>query len=292
MLIIAGIVPLTDLPLVTGKINQNNDQLVLDGHLLPGGQGTAAMISAALEITEYMGLEAPYTVLAGDTGSGKGSRLIYQYLIDHLHELQPEVLALHYWMPDLALMQELCNVIKQCKQHPIMIADAASMYTAKACGLATEFDLFTPDSSEIAFLADPDALHPAYINKHLFQSDTDRHPELIEMAYKNQSASSVLLVKGKQDLIADKNGIITSIDGPDVPAMECIGGTGDSITGMCAALAYSKMPIERAAITSAIVNRIAGQMARVNPASGIKELVKQIPAALTQTLHEKQKEVL
>ncbi len=291
MLLIAGIIPLTDLPLVTGKVSRENDQLMVAGHLIPCGQGSAAMVSAALEVTEYLGLEAPYAVLAGDIGPGKGSRQVYQYLIDNLHLLQPQVLALHYWMPDLELMQALYKVVKQAQQPPILIADAASMYAAKACGLASGFDIFTPDSSEIAFLADPDAIHPAYIDLHLFQSD-DRHPELIEMAYKNQGASRILLVKGKQDLIANAEGIIASIDGPDVPAMECIGGTGDTITGMCAALCFSGMSIEQSAMTSATANRLAGKMANVNPASRITELIKMIPGALAQIVDKEQKEVL
>lgn len=280
MLIIAGIIPMNDLPLVKGRVHRERDSLMIDGYKIPCSQGTAAMVSAALAITEYKGIDAPYLILAGDTGSGEGSREIYHYLIEHLHELQPDVLVLHYWMPDLGLMQELYKAAGKCVKRPVMIADAASMYAAKACGLAAGFDIFTPDSSEIAFLADPDALHPAYINKYLFESNDDKHPELIAMAYENKGASKVLLVKGKQDLIADENGIIAAVDGPDVPAMECIGGTGDSITGMCAALVYSGMSSAQAAVTSAKVNRLAGKMAGVTPASRIGELIQKIPAAL------------
>jgi NAD(P)H-hydrate repair Nnr-like enzyme with NAD(P)H-hydrate dehydratase domain len=283
MLLIVGIMPLKDLPLVKGRVCRENDSLVVDNYKIPCSQGTAAMVSAALEVTEYLGLDAPYLILAGDTGTGKGSRQTYHYLNNHLVSLKPQVLVLHYWMPVLKLMQDLYNVVDQCDKRPVIIADAASMYAAKACGLAPGFDIFTPDSSELAFLADAEALHPAYIKKHLFQSDTDRHPELIETAYENQGASKILLVKGKQDLIANNNGIIATVDEPDIPAMECIGGTGDSITGMCAALVYGGMPLEKAAVTSASVNRMAGKMAGVNPASRINELIKQIPAVLEQT---------
>ena len=281
MLLIAGIIPLTDLPLVTGRVSSEKNQLKVAGHYLPGGQGTAAMVSAALEVTQYLGVEEPHVVLAGDTGSGEGSRLVYQYLIDNLVSLEPQVVALHYWMPDLILMRELCNVVKRVSIRPVMIADAASMYTAKACGLASEFDLYTPDSSEIAFLADPEAIHPAYINKHLFQPD-DNHMELIETAYKNSGASRILLVKGKRDLIANEQGIIATVDEPDVPAMECIGGTGDTITGMCAALSFSGMSIEQSAMISAAANRLTGQIANVNPASTVRELIQAIPTALNK----------
>jgi len=286
MLIIAGIVPMVHLPLITGQVSRDNQSILVSGHSqpIPCGQGTAAMISAALAVTDYLGLDAPQVVLAGDTGTGDGSQKVYWYLIENIKNLQPQVLALHYWMPDLELMRSLYKTVESLDKRPVLIADAASMYAAKATGLAPGFDLFTPDTSEIAFLADQEAIHPAYIDKHLFELDSDRNPDLIEMAYQYKGAARILLVKGREDIIADRNGIIGSIDGPDVPAMECIGGTGDSITGMCAALAYSGMAIEQAAITSAKVNRIAGQLAAVNPASGISAVIEQIPAALAKEM--------
>lgn len=282
MLIIAGIIPLNQLPLLTGKVGRKQDSIVVDGHVIPCGQGTAAMISAALAVTDYLGLDAPQVVLAGDTGSGEGSRKVYQYLIEEIEKLQPGVVTLHYWMPDLELMHALYQKLDKCNPRPILIADAASMYTAKATGLAPGFDIFTPDCSEIAFLADPEAFHPAYIDKHLFELDGDKTTELIDLAYQHRGAAQILLVKGKQDIIARENAIIAIVDGPDVPAMECIGGTGDTITGMCAALAFAGRTLEQAAITSARANRMAGMLAGVNPASGITAVIDQIPAALAK----------
>lgn len=288
MLIIAGIIPIPDIPLLTGFADQEQDSIVVSGYTIPCGQGTAAMISAALAVTDHLDIDPPQVVLAGDTGSGDGSQKVYQYLIDNVERLQPKVLALHYWMPNLELMHSLYEKIEKCKLRPILIADAASMYTAKATGLAPGFDLFTPDCSEMAFLADPEAFHPAYIDKHLFELDEDRIPELIELAYKYKGAARILLVKGKQDIITDGSSILSRIDSPDVPAMECIGGTGDTITGMCAALADSGMAVEKAAVISARVNRIAGSLAAVNPASSINKVITQIPAALAQVQDVKQ----
>ncbi len=284
MLIIAGIVPVAEIPLITGPVQMQGGSIVVDGHHIPWSQGTAAMISAALATTEYLGLDAPRAVLAGDTGAGHGSRTLYRYLIDNIAALHPKVLALHYWMPDLELMRQLYEKIDALQPRPILIADAASMYAAKAAGLASGFDVFTPDCSELAFLADPDALHPAYIARHLFEMDSDRNSELIETAYSLKGAARILLVKGPRDLIADEKRILEVIDGPDVPAMECIGGTGDSITGMCAALLLGGMTAARAAAISAGANRIAGQLAAVTPASSISSVVKQIPEALAQML--------
>lgn len=283
MLLVAGIMPLKDLPLVKGRVRREDDLLVIEGYRIPCTQGTAAMVRAALEVADYLKTDPPHFVFAGDTGRGKGSRQLYQFLIDNLTALQPQVLVLHYWMPVLKLMRDLYEAVNRCSKKPVLIADAGSMYAAKACGLAPEFDILTPDAAELAFLADPEALHPAYISKHLFETESDRHPELITTAYNNKGASKILLVKGKRDIIADSNRIIATIEEPDIPAMECIGGTGDTITGMCAALIYSGMSLEKAAVTSAKVNRMAGLIAGVNPASRIYEVIKQIPAALAKT---------
>lgn len=286
MLIIAGIVPIDQLPLLTGQVGRKQGSIIVNGRLIPCGQGTAAMVSAALAVTDYLGLAPPQVVLAGDTGLGEGSRKVYQYLINEVDKLQPRVVALHYWMPDLELMRMLYEKLDKCHPRPILIADAASMYAAKATGLAPGFDIFTPDCSEVAFLADPEAFHPAYIDKHLFEMDGSRTGELIDLAYKYRGAAKILLVKGRQDIIAKENAVIAAVDAPDVPAMECIGGTGDSITGMCAALVYGGKTLEQAAIASARANRIAGKLAGVNPASGISAVIDRIPAALAQILNE------
>lgn len=135
MLIIAGIVPVAEIPLITGSVQMKDDSIVVDGHRIPWSQGTAAMIAAALATTDYLGLEAPRAILAGDTGAGRGSHTLYKYLIDNVAAIHPKVLALHYWMPDLELMHQLYEKVDRLQPRPILIADAASMYAAKAAGL-------------------------------------------------------------------------------------------------------------------------------------------------------------
>ncbi len=289
MLLIAGIIPRADTPLIYGTAARQGSLLSIDGYDIPSGQGTAAMISAALAMTEYLQIDPPRVVIAGDIGRGNGSRLIYQYLIEHLAEISPRVLALHYWMPDLELMQELYEQVQLLNPRPMLIADAASMYAAKAVGLASGFDVFTPDLSEIAFLADAEAIHPAYIDKHLFEScDVNSIPELIAAAYRNQGAARFLLVKGESDFIADKNGILASIDGPDIPELECIGGTGDTITGMCAALIFSGMDIENALKLSAQTNREAGAINHTTPATRIEEIIARLPEVFRSKLNPRE----
>lgn len=286
MLLIAGIIPQADMPLLYGVAAREGSMLRIDGYHIPSGQGTAAMISAALAVTEYLPIEPPRVVIAGDIGKGDGSRLIYEYLIEHLKEIRPQVLALHYWMPDLELMQQLYQQVQQLDRRPILIADAASMYAAKAVGLAPGFDVFTPDLSEIAFLADAQAIHPAYIDKHLFQScDHTSIPELIAAAYQNNGAARFLLVKGQSDYIADANGVRSSIPGPDIPELECIGGTGDTITGMCAALISKGLDIEQALSLSAQANRLAGAIGLTTPATRIEEIIARLPEVFQTRLN-------
>jgi len=284
MLIIAGTVPVPELELITGPVSIAGDALTIDGQKISCTQGTAAMIGAALATTDYLKLEPPVALLAGDVGQGKGSRLIYEYLIDNISGLNPEVLALHYWLPDMSLTRRLCRAVDALSNRPIMIADAASMYSAKGAGLGASFDIFTPDASEIAFLADPEATHPAYINRHLFDTDETQAPQLALEAYKNRGAAKLLLVKGSIDYIIQEGELLATVDEPDVPALEAIGGTGDTITGLVAALVYTGLQPHEAAVIAARANRVAGKLANATPATKVSEVIAQFPEVFRKNL--------
>jgi len=284
MMLIAGTVPIRDMPLIMGSVTLEGDFLLVDGNRIPCTQGTGAMVSAALATTSYLGLDAPHALLAGDIGEGKGSRELYQYLIDHIAELSPTVLALHYWLPDMVQTRQLCAAIEKCERRPIMIADAASMYSAKAAGLAESFDIFTPDATEIAFLADPEATHPAYIARHLFETDISRTPELAQVAYENHGAASLLLVKGATDYVIKDGEVLATVTEPDVPTLEPIGGTGDTITGLVSALIYAELEPHEAAIIAARANRMAGKYARVTPATKVRQVIAQFPSVFKDYL--------
>ncbi|HEY49820.1 MAG TPA: sugar kinase [Dehalococcoidia bacterium] len=277
-MLIAGTVLVKDMPLTIGEVKADRELLMVNGYRIPCAQGTGAMVSAALATTEHLGLEPPHVLLAGDTGRGSGSRDIYEYLIENVVGLSPTVLALHYCLPDMALTGKLCEAVARCARRPVMIADAASMYAAKAAGLAREFDIFTPDSSEIAFLADPDATHPAYIARHLFDTAVADIPKLVSAAYKCKGATRLLLVKGATDYIVHDGKIIETISEPDVPALEAIGGTGDTITGMVSAFASAELEPHEAAILAARANRMAGKYAEPTPATRVGVVVRQLPA--------------
>ena len=233
-MLIAGTVPCKDVPLVTGVVEREGEFLLAGSSRIPASQGTGAMISAALAVTDYLKLEPPQVVLSGDIGGGQGSRDVFEYLIQNVARLAPDVLALHYCLPDMPLMRRLCRVVKECPKRPIMIADAGAMYAAKAAGLSGEFDVFTPDATELAFLADLEATHPAYIIRHLFTAKAKKAPALAVRAYRYRNAARLLLVKGTTDYIIRDGDIMAEISMPDVPALEAIGGTGDTVTGLVA----------------------------------------------------------
>ena len=284
MMLIAGTIPDNAVPLSIGPAATDGEFLIVSGQRLPRIQGTGAMISAALAVTEHLKLEPPQTLVVGDIGDGKGSLKMYRYLIDNIGELLPEVLVLHYCMPYMDLMKELCRALNKCSRKPVMIADAGAMYAAKGAGLSAEFDIMTPDFSEIAFLADPLATHPAYIGHHLFNCDFADIPQLIRAAHENKSAAGLLLVKGKTDYIAANGEVLAVVNEPDVPVLEAIGGTGDTITGLLSALVYAGLEPREAAITAARANRMAGKIAAPTPATRVSRIIDAFPAVFKEYL--------
>jgi ADP-dependent NAD(P)H-hydrate dehydratase / NAD(P)H-hydrate epimerase len=280
MLLICGTVPYTDLPIITGEAVFTGETLVVDRQEISCTQGTAALISAACVTATYLKQTPPQVVLVGDNGSGVGSRLLYDYLIKNLQTTSPQVLVLHYILPVMGLMRRVCDAATKCPQKPTMLADASSMYAAKAAGLAHQFDVFTPDLCEMAFLADTDAIHPAYISRHLFSAEIAYAPELIKSAYQHKNAAKLLLIKGAVDYVVEEGKVICTIAEPDIPALEAIGGTGDTISGMIGAFIAAGYTHKDAAIVAARANRRAGQVVRATPATKIRQIVSALLAAL------------
>ena len=166
---------------------------------------------------------------------------------------------------------------------PVLIADAGFMYAAKMSGQSCQYDLFTPDMGELAFLADEEAPHPFYTRGFILHEE-NRAPELIARAYAHKNAARCLLVKGKQDYVADRQGIRATIDIPMEESMEAIGGTGDTLTGIVTALIGTGMAVVKAATIAARVNRLAGHYANPTPAIQVIKMVQHIPRALSEIL--------
>jgi NAD(P)H-hydrate repair Nnr-like enzyme with NAD(P)H-hydrate dehydratase domain len=280
MLLICGTIPLADMPVTAGEANFSGGKLYINSREISCTQGTAALISAACATAFYLQSPRPNVIVAGDNGNGKGSRLLYDYIIKNLPALSPQVLVMHYILPIMGLMKKVCAAAEKCSPKPVMIADASSMYAAKAAGLAPRFDIFTPDFCEMAFLADPEAIHPAYMSRHLFSAEILQAPELIKSAYKHKNAARTLLVKGAIDYVVENGKIERTITEPDIPALEAIGGTGDTISGMVGAFIAGGYAHTAAVIAAAKANRQAGQYIQATPATKINRLV----AALSEVL--------
>ncbi|MDO9566526.1 MAG: NAD(P)H-hydrate dehydratase [Candidatus Desulfaltia sp.] len=283
MLAIAGTVPDQKFPLITGEVSMEDDKICIQGKRIHVNRGTPALMAAAVKAGQVMGKSELFGYLVGDIGLGDGSRKLYEYLTKDLGQSGFSGITFHYLQPDVDWHNRVLFAIEEMVKQPVLIADAGFMYAAKMSGQAAAYDLFTPDAGELAFLADEIAPHPFYTRGFILQ-DEKRVPDLIKRAYAHKNASRFLLVKGEKDYLADKDGIKATIDSPACEAMEAIGGTGDTITGIVAALIESGMEISKAAIVAAKANRLAGYYACPTPATQVIEIIKHIPRALEEIL--------
>jgi NAD(P)H-hydrate repair Nnr-like enzyme with NAD(P)H-hydrate dehydratase domain len=218
-------------------------------------------------------------LLAGDIGRGDGSTRVYRHLAEQLGRLPEDLIIFHYLLPEVDWHNRVLIKIEELPSRPVMVADAGYMYVAKMSGFASSYDLFTPDAGEMAFLADEKAPHPFYTRGFLLQEE-DRVPELTARAYQSENASRYLLVKGARDVVASMDGIIAEISEPCVEAMEPIGGTGDTLTGIVAALLQSGMSVPVAAELGARINRLLGLLTNPTPAFSVADLLPALPKAI------------
>jgi NAD(P)H-hydrate repair Nnr-like enzyme with NAD(P)H-hydrate dehydratase domain len=281
--LIVGTVPRDDFPLYEGPCRLDNGRLRLEDHFIAVNRGTPALLAAACIASRILNIAPPRALLAGDTGRGKGSARVYEFLSRQLPVISPELLVFHYLQPDVDWHNRVYLSIEALEKKPLLVADAGFMYVAKMSGFASCYDLFTPDAGELAFLADESAPHPFYTRGFILQEE-DRVPELIQRAYEHENASRHLLVKGSCDVVASQQGILERICEPSVEAMEPIGGTGDSLTGIVGALIAGKYPIPQACSLAARVNRMMGFFANPTPASSITELLGSLPEAMNTVL--------
>jgi len=286
MLAVVGTVPDQDFPLIVGEVVLQDDFISIQGKRAPVNRGTPALLAAAVKVGEVMGQPPPVGYLVGDIGLGDGSRRLYAHLSENSVEGDINAVAFHYLQPDVDWHSRVLFALEEMAHRPVLIADAGFMYAAKMSGQASEYDLFTPDVGELAFLADEEAPHPFYTRGFILHEDM-RAPALIERAYRYENAAACLLVKGQPDYVADRQGIHATIDLPVEEAMEAIGGTGDTLTGIVVALIGAGIEVGEAAILAARVNRLAGHYAKPTPATQVIDIVKQIPAALARVLGEK-----
>ncbi len=280
MLTLVGTYPDDDAGIISGNAEIVDGILVIGGKHIDISAGTPAMVAAAVSTCSVLDIDLPYCVLAGDTGQGNGSISLYKYLKDDIFSLHPDVITLHYITPLIEGMVDFGFALEDSGQNPKLIADAGAMYGAKISGLGHIFDLFTPDKGELAFLADVEAVHPMFVNENLYDFAGDRMPELIPNASQNGLCPDTMLVKGSTDYITRSGNIIQKVDSPNIPAMEAVGGTGDTLTGIVSALVFQEETLEKACCMAAKINRLAGLYSNIKPDSSILSLIEMIPEAL------------
>ena len=286
MLSVVGTVPDKDFPLMTGEASLRGSNVCINGRQIPVNRGTPALLAAAIKAGELLGQPLPFAYLVGDTGLGNGSRRLYEYLTGHLQKSGSHTITFHYLQPDVNWHNSVLRTIEEGTHRPAMIADAGYMYAAKMSGNANAYELFTPDIGELAFLADEEAPHPFYTRGFILQEE-NRVPELIARSYTHKNAACNLLVKGEKDYVANRNGVRETIDWPAEEAMEAIGGTGDTLTGIVSVLIDTDMEVGKASSIAAMVNRMAGYYAKPTAATQVMEIISHIPRALDYILREK-----
>ena len=286
MLAIAGTIPEEEFPLVEGEVFLETDNLRAGGRRVPVDRGTPALLAAAIKAGEILDLPPPYGYLVGDIGLGDGSRNLYEHLVRNLPCSALSAIVFHYLQPDVDWHNKVFFAIEEMNPRPTLIADAGFMYAAKMSGQAGAYDLFTPDAGELAFLADEEAPHPFYTRGFILH-DENSIPDLIMRAYDHNNAAQYLLVKGGQDYVASREGVHDLIDSPVDEALEAMGGTGDTLTGIVSALIASGMEILEAAVLGARINRLAGHYACPTPASQVMEMITHIPRAMEEILEER-----
>lgn len=286
--LVIGTVPDESLGLLQGPCSLDRAGLAIGDTPLAVRRGTPALIAACCAACAALGVEPPLALVAGDAGRGEGSRQAYARLCAILpgqtpRGQTPRGLTFHYLFPDLAGHDQVLLAAQALPARPLLVADAGFMYAAKMSGQAQDYDLFTPDAGELAFLADELAPHPFYTRGFLLGPDRNA-PDLIRRAWETGGAARHLLVKGEIDRIAHQGRVLSEITGPQTPAMEAIGGTGDTLTGMVTALLMAGRDVPAACAAAALANRLLGQLARPTPATSVAELVAHIPQALKLAL--------
>ncbi len=285
MLLIVGTVPDETFPLTLGPAVLDGADMIVNGIRVPVNRGTPALVGAVLAACQVLGPLPVETALVGDIGTGKGSRQLYELLSRELPGMATTTLAFHYLQPDVDWHNKVLFAVEEMEKRPVLIADAGFMYAAKMSGQAQSYDLFTPDVGELSFLADETAPHPFYTRGFILHQDNNV-PDLIARAYEHRNGARHLLVKGSVDYVVADGDITGQVSKPAAEAMEAMGGTGDTLTGIVCALIESGKSIPDACRIAALVNRMAGMYANPTPACQVMDIILQIPKALARVLED------
>jgi len=244
---------------------------------IPVGLGTGALCHAAHQTLKVFGRERDLRLL---TAGAHNSDELYEFVIDE--KPQGKLACVHYIMPKLIPFERMFGVLRE--NFSFLTFDAGGMYACKACKLAKQADMFTPDAGEMAFLADKDSTHPAYVQHILLEIDEEEVKKLVELAYRNGNLPRYTVVKGEVDLFVRDGKVVKEVSRPCIPELEPIGGTGDTLIGILAALIYLGFAPEVAFELASGALRQIGEELRVKPDTLVGEIIARIPAALSGAL--------
>ena len=125
------------------------------------------------------------------------------------------------------------------------------------------------------------APHPFYTRGFLLAEEKDL-PALMRRAQAHGNCPPNLIVKGRTDHIVCNGMLAATVDTPSVEAMECIGGTGDLVTGLVTAFLCGGLPICRASLAAARAARLLAQDCAPDPGFQIGQLLARLPEMLVR----------
>lgn len=243
-------------------------------------QGAFALIASATTVAEANAAPRPYALLCADVGRGDGTIEAFQLLPEVVSQVEPDIAVFHYMKPLVSLMSDAVSKIDDIRPQTTLVADAGGMYAAKAAGVADRFELMTPDVGEIGFLADPGTQHPAYSSKFIFGGQDFDPAHLAQRAWESGGSARTLIIKGAVDHICREGRVVARVSEPSVPALEAVGGTGDTLTGIVCALMATGLPTVDAATKGCEMNRRAGEDLGATPATSVAEFIVSIRASM------------
>jgi NAD(P)H-hydrate repair Nnr-like enzyme with NAD(P)H-hydrate dehydratase domain len=129
---------------------------------------------------------------------------------------------------------------------------------------------------KILSLADETAPHFFYTRGFILHEENNV-PDLIARAFGHHNASRYLLAKGATEYLADSQGILATVAEPGIETLEPIGGTGDTLTGIAAALLAAGLDLKAAAVLAARANRLAGLRVGPLPPRRLRKLLPKSP---------------
>src|SRR5208282_447188 len=141
MLLLSGTLPVGhDDSITVGPVRYDGASMSVGSREIPREMrsiGATALMAAAVKTAEALGMETPIGLVAGDTGDGSGSRLVYRYLIEKAGGLGVTTVTMHYILPLRKEFMDFVEMTDYWQRRPFLIADAGALLIAKATGLCT-----------------------------------------------------------------------------------------------------------------------------------------------------------